>query len=124
MATIFIVIAPPYKKIAIFDYFLLLKWKKVLHFRSNRSNIIKVVNGSLAQLVEQRTLNPWVEGSSPSGSIYESYEIWIVLKTLVNQRFGHFSLQWFLTVFSGFTQISRKYHVKIEVLNLTAPRGL
>ncbi len=27
--------------------------------------VVKVTNGQLAQLVEQRTLNPWVQGSSP-----------------------------------------------------------
>ena len=27
--------------------------------------VVKVTYGQLAQLVEQRTLNPWVQGSSP-----------------------------------------------------------
>ncbi len=27
--------------------------------------VVKVIYGQLAQLVEQRTLNPWVQGSSP-----------------------------------------------------------
>ncbi|GEM_PF-6638582 len=27
--------------------------------------VVKATHGQLAQLVEQRTLNPWVQGSSP-----------------------------------------------------------
>ncbi len=75
MGSNFIEIPLSYKEIANYGYFFLLKWKKVLHFRSNRSNIIKVVDGSLAQLVEQRTLNPWVESSSLSGSIYKTERV-------------------------------------------------
>lgn len=82
MGAILLEIPLSYKEIANYGYFFLLKWKKVLHFRSNRSNIIKVVNGSLAQLVEQRTLNPWVEGSSPSGSIKAIWTISISIKNV------------------------------------------
>ncbi len=87
MGAILLEIPLSYKEIANYGYFFLLKWKKVLHFRSNRSNIIKVVNGSLAQLVEQRTLNPWVEGSSPSGSIYETERANKYLKSLLVRCF-------------------------------------
>ena len=42
-------------------------------------------NALLAQLVEQLTLNQWVEGSSPSGVTYKDHKKW---KITENQAFS------------------------------------
>ena len=42
--------------------------EKVLHnikMHAILFSVVKATYGQLAQLVEQRTLNPWVQGSSP-----------------------------------------------------------
>ena len=38
---------------------------------------VKAVNGSIAQLVEQVTLNHWVVGSSPSAPTIHKHSIWL-----------------------------------------------
>ena len=43
------------------------------------------MNDLVAQLVEQMTLNHWVEGSSPSGVTYQDHKKW---KITENQAFS------------------------------------
>ena len=50
-------------------------WAGVTHARRSLRPSVRQLShclGLLAQLVEQRTFNPWVEGSSPSQSIAEA----------------------------------------------------
>lgn len=67
------------------------KDKRVTHllnvcgFNTKRRSPVPIQHhASLAQLVEQWTLNPWVTGSSPVGGII------LPLETLIYQRFFYF----------------------------------
>ncbi len=47
--------------------------------------------GPIAQSVEQRTFNPWVDGSSPSGPTHIGSDVWICygVRILSGVSIGH-----------------------------------
>ncbi len=57
------------------------------------------VVGPIAQSVEQRTFNPWVDGSSPSGPTFSGDPVSRVHR--LNKMFVYKLYGWGLTLYSG-----------------------